>query len=163
MTTGDDWRTPPPAPAGQDVHTRSVIEAVSELAHRVGQLVDIITRNDTARRWIVGLLAANLVVLLVIAAFGRSFIVSSNRSRTILIECTTRSRPGDRHECFEDNQASQASAIAAIVDTNHNGIADTLELLANQTASARERGIDLPYPQLPPPSPTTTSTSSPHR
>lgn len=157
--TGDDWRSPPPAGPGDDVHSRSLGAAIAALAERVGALVEKLNENDTYRRWIIGLLAANLVALLAIAAAG---IYAFNRLADVqgtLIDCTTAPAPGQHHRCFERTQAGTAAAVAKIVDTNGNGIPDTQELLTNQAAFAKARGIDLPYPVVVPP----TTTTIPHR
>lgn len=173
---GDDWHAPGRADPGDDVVTRSLIAAIGSLGADIRTLIGAVASDRRTRKTLLAALSFAVAMLVVVGTFGAVFTVRAGRIQAEqerqgvelhditrrFIECTT---PGDAaavdpddhvHECFDASQASQAKAVADIVDTNGNGIPDTQELLANQAAAAKARGLDLPYPQLEPATTTTT-------
>jgi hypothetical protein len=78
------------------------------------------------------------------AANDRAALLAQNNAIQVqndyLLECTTpgpNPPPNTGHKCFDDGQRRTGEAVAAIVDTNGNGVPDLQEL-------ARALGVTLP-------------------
>jgi hypothetical protein len=94
--------------------------------------------NQYIRRNVIDFLLGTIIIFLLVsyvtgridqsnsakrAEDQRQAIVATNDR---LVDCTT---PGPTHDCYNQAQAQTAAAIALIVDANHNGCPDVVEIL----------------------------------
>ena len=118
----------------------ALLEALQTLTRAVDR------KTERFRR----LLYAVLVVLLlslVVQLTNRQILDKERESQRIIFDCTTAGSlppPNTGHKCFDDNQKRTGKAVAAIVDTNGNGVPDMQEL-------AHALGVTLPTTTTPAP------------
>lgn len=91
---------------------------------------------------LVGLVVAAIIGLVVLVISVIPDVSEAERTRQLIVECVT---PGPKHTCYIEGQKRTGAAVAAIVDTNGNGVPDVQDL-------ANALGVSLP---------TTTTTLSP--
>lgn len=132
---GEERRVP------MDIHeARSALAATSRSLDRISDMLARHFRLGMAAIVVAVMLGGAVVFMLTTALGNQSTLLDVQDE---LIHCTqpgpnkpSPADPNTGHACYDRGQAATAKAVAAIVDANANGTADTAEILVILQANA---------------------------
>lgn len=123
------------------VHQQS--ENMDKLAAALVHLADAVDERPTkTKTWTVVIAASLVSIFITLCLFAFVFVSTrdanrhqtellkaNNRNGDLIVDCTTPSTKTVKHKCFDRQQAAGNQFVAAITDSNHNGVIDVTEII----------------------------------